>query len=80
MACRVEGRVATVTGAGRAGDLARGAFAAAATESPLAAMGPLGIASDPRDRAHALICLASGESRFVTGASVYHDGAIGLRC
>ena len=50
-----------------------------AAESALAAMNPLGIASQPEDTAHAFVYLASDESRFVTGASIYHDGAIGLR-
>lgn len=50
-----------------------------AAEAGLAAMNPLGIASDPEDTAHAFVYLASCESRFVTGASIYHDGAIGLR-
>jgi 3alpha(or 20beta)-hydroxysteroid dehydrogenase/cyclopentanol dehydrogenase len=50
-----------------------------AAEAALAAMNPLGIASDPEDTAHAFVYLASDESRFVTGASICHDGAIGLR-
>lgn len=50
-----------------------------AAEAGLAAMNPLGIASEPEDTAHAFVYLASCESRFVTGASIYHDGAIGLR-
>jgi 3alpha(or 20beta)-hydroxysteroid dehydrogenase/cyclopentanol dehydrogenase len=52
---------------------------AEAAEAALAAMNPLGIASQPEDTAHAFVYLASDESRFVTGASLYHDGAIGLR-
>ncbi|WP_374285181.1 SDR family NAD(P)-dependent oxidoreductase [Novosphingobium sp.] len=48
-------------------------------ESALAAMNPLGIASQPEDTAHAFVYLASDEARFVTGASICHDGAIGLR-
>lgn len=48
-------------------------------EAALAAMNPLGIASQPEDTAHAFVYLASDEARFVTGASIYHDGAIGLR-
>jgi len=52
---------------------------AAAAEAALAAMNPLGIASQPEDTAHAFVYLASDEARFVTGASIYHDGAIGLR-
>jgi 3alpha(or 20beta)-hydroxysteroid dehydrogenase/cyclopentanol dehydrogenase len=50
-----------------------------AAEAALAAMGPLGISSQPEDTAHAFVYLASDESRFMTGASIYHDGAIGLR-
>ncbi|MBU6392958.1 MAG: SDR family oxidoreductase [Sphingomonadales bacterium] len=50
-----------------------------AAEAALAAMNPLGIASEPEDTAHAFVYLASDEARFVTGASIYHDGAIGLR-
>jgi len=48
-------------------------------ESALAAMGPLGFCSDPEDTAHAFVYLASDESRFATGTSIYHDGGIGLR-
>ena len=48
-------------------------------EAALAAMGPLGISSQPEDTAHAFVYLASDESKFMTGASIYHDGAIGLR-
>lgn len=51
----------------------------AAAEAALAAMNPLGISSQPEDTASAFVYLASDESRFVTGASIYHDGAIGLR-
>jgi NAD(P)-dependent dehydrogenase (short-subunit alcohol dehydrogenase family) len=36
-------------------------------------------ASDPEDMAHAFVYPASSEARFVTGASIYHDGAIGQR-
>lgn len=50
-----------------------------AAEAALAAMNPLGIASEPEDTASAFVYLASDEARFVTGASIYHDGAIGLR-
>ncbi len=50
-----------------------------AAEAGLAAMNPLGMASQPEDTAHAFVYLASCEARFVTGASIYHDGAIGLR-
>ena len=48
-------------------------------EAALAAMNPLGIASEPEDTASAFVYLASEEARFVTGASICHDGAIGLR-
>jgi len=50
-----------------------------AAEAALAAMNPLGVASQPEDTANAFVYLASDEARFVTGASIYHDGAIGLR-
>ena len=40
-------------------------------------MCPLGIESFPEDTAHAFVYLASDESRFVTGASIYHDGGLG---
>lgn len=50
-----------------------------AAEDAVAAMGPLGIKSYPGDTAHAFVYLASEESRFVTGASLYHDGGIGMR-
>jgi len=45
----------------------------------VAAMAPLGIRSYPEDTAHAFVYLASEESRFVTGASIYHDGGLGQR-
>jgi len=48
-------------------------------EVQIASLGALGITSDPEDTAHAFIYLASDEARFVTGASIYHDGAIGQR-
>lgn len=51
----------------------------AAAEAALAAMNPLGVSSEPEDTAHAFVYLASDEARFVTGASICHDGAIGLR-
>lgn len=51
----------------------------AAAEAALAAMGPLGISSQPEDTAHAFVYLASEEARFVTGASIYHDGGLGQR-
>lgn len=50
-----------------------------AAETALAAMNPLNMASEADDTAHAYVYLASDESRFVTGASLYHDGGIGLR-
>ena len=57
-----------------------GMFASAdEAEAQIAAMGALGITSDPEDTAHAFVYLASDEARFVTGASIYHDGAIGQR-
>ncbi len=48
-------------------------------EAQIAGLGALGITSDPEDTAHAFVYLASEEARFVTGASIYHDGAIGQR-
>jgi NAD(P)-dependent dehydrogenase (short-subunit alcohol dehydrogenase family) len=42
----------------------------------LVKMCPLGIESFPEDTAHAFVYLASDESRFVTGASIYHDGGL----
>jgi 3alpha(or 20beta)-hydroxysteroid dehydrogenase len=48
-----------------------------AAEAAIAGMGPLGISSQPEDTAHAFVYLASEEARFVTGASLYHDGGIG---
>lgn len=51
----------------------------AAAEAAIAGMGPLGISSQPEDTAHAFVYLASEEARFVTGASLYHDGGIGQR-
>jgi len=48
-------------------------------EAQIAGLGALGISSDPEDTAHAFVYLASDEARFVTGASIYHDGAIGQR-
>lgn len=40
-------------------------------------LSPLGIESFPEDTAHAFVYLASCESRFVTGAAIYHDGGLG---
>lgn len=51
----------------------------AVAEAALASMNPLGIASQPEDAAEAFVYLASEESRFVTGASLCHDGGIGMR-
>lgn len=63
-----------------AGYAAQGQFASPEdAEAKIAAMGALGITSDPEDTAHAFVYLASDEARFVTGASIYHDGAIGQR-
>ncbi|WEK56752.1 MAG: SDR family oxidoreductase [Candidatus Brevundimonas phytovorans] len=45
----------------------------------VAAMSPLGFASQPEDTAHAFVYLASEEARFVTGTSLYHDGGLGRR-
>ncbi|MDD3799075.1 MAG: SDR family oxidoreductase [Novosphingobium sp.] len=39
-------------------------------------LSPLGIESVPEDTAHAFVYLASDEARFVTGASIYHDGGL----
>ncbi|MCP3733488.1 SDR family oxidoreductase [Sphingomonas sp. RP10(2022)] len=52
---------------------------AAAAEAAIAAMAPLGVSGQPEDTAHAFVYLASEESRFVTGASIYHDGGLGRR-
>ncbi len=40
-------------------------------------MCPLRFESFPEDTAHAFVYLASDEARFVTGASIYHDGGLG---
>jgi 3alpha(or 20beta)-hydroxysteroid dehydrogenase len=48
-------------------------------ESAIAGLAPLGMSSQPADTAHAFVYLASEEARFVTGASLYHDGGIGRR-
>ena len=50
-----------------------------AAEAALNAMAPLGKASRPEETANAFVYLASEESGFVTGASLYHDGGLGLR-
>ncbi|MCP1471743.1 NAD(P)-dependent dehydrogenase (short-subunit alcohol dehydrogenase family) [Sphingobium sp. OAS761] len=50
-----------------------------AAEASIAGLGALGVSSQPEDTAHAFVYLASDEARFVTGASIYHDGAIGQR-
>lgn len=48
-----------------------------AAETGLKEMSPLNMVSQPEDAAHAFVYLASDEARFVTGASIYHDGGIG---
>ena len=48
-----------------------------AVEKGIAAMGPLGISSQPEDTAHSFVYLASDEAQFVTGASLNHDKFIG---
>ena len=48
-------------------------------ETSLAALSPLNTGSVPEDAAHAYVYLASEEARFVTGASLYHDGGFGQR-
>lgn len=59
---------------------AKGRYESAeAGERDIASRGALGISSDPEDTAHAFVYLASEEARFVTGASIYHDGGIGQR-
>ncbi len=52
---------------------------AEAAEAAIAGMAPLNMSSQPEDTAHAFVYLASEEARFVTGASIYHDGGIGMR-
>ena len=51
----------------------------AAAEAAIAGMSPLRRSSQPEDTAHAFVYLASEEARFVTGASIYHDGGLGQR-
>jgi len=51
----------------------------AEAEAALAAMSPLNTGSMPEDTASAFVYLASDEARFVTGASLYHDGGFGQR-
>lgn len=51
----------------------------AAAIDAVASMAPLGFASQPEDAAHAFVYLASEEARFVTGASLYHDGGLARR-
>ena len=51
----------------------------AAAEAALKALTPLGTTSQPEETANAFVYLASEEAGFVTGASIYHDGGIGLR-
>lgn len=48
-------------------------------ERSIASMSPLGVSSQPESTAHAFVYLASEEARFVTGASIYHDGGLGQR-
>lgn len=50
-----------------------------AAEAALNAMAPLNKASQPHEAANAFVYLASEESGFVTGASIYHDGGLGMR-
>lgn len=50
-----------------------------AAEAAIVATAPLNTSSQPEDTAHAFVYLASEESRFVTGSSIYHDGGIGRR-
>ena len=50
-----------------------------AAEAAIAGMAPLATSSQPEDTAYAFVYLASEEARFVTGASLYHDGGIGQR-
>jgi 3alpha(or 20beta)-hydroxysteroid dehydrogenase/cyclopentanol dehydrogenase len=52
---------------------------AEAAEAAIASMAPLGTSSQPEEAAHAFVYLASEEARFVTGASIYHDGGLGRR-
>ncbi|ANY22217.1 SDR family NAD(P)-dependent oxidoreductase [Gordonia terrae] len=46
-------------------------------ESSLVERTPLRMTSRPADVAHAFVFLASAEARFVTGASINHDGGLG---
>ncbi len=48
-------------------------------EAELIERTPLRMTSRPEDTAHAFVYLASSESRFVTGATIQHDGGIGKR-
>lgn len=50
-----------------------------AAEAALKGLTPLGTTSQPEETANAFVYLASEEAGFVTGASIYHDGGIGLR-
>ncbi|PHV67394.1 SDR family NAD(P)-dependent oxidoreductase [Williamsia muralis] len=50
-----------------------------AAEAAISSAAPLNTSSRPEDTAHAFVYLASEEARFVTGASLYHDGGIGRR-
>ncbi len=50
-----------------------------AAETAIKSASPLNMSSQPEDTAHAFVYLASEEARFVTAASLYHDGGIGQR-
>lgn len=51
----------------------------ASGEAELIERTPLRMTSRPEDTAHAFVYLASAESRFVTGATIQHDGGLGRR-
>lgn len=46
-------------------------------EASLVERTPLRMTSSPEDLAHAFVYLASAEARFMTGASIHHDGGLG---
>lgn len=52
---------------------------ATAARKSVVAQSPLAVEAFPNDLAHAFVYLASDESRFVTGASLTHDGGLGSR-
>lgn len=56
-----------------------GVRGSAAAETAAAAMHPIGHAGEPDDIAHAVLYLASDESRFVTGAELVVDGGYTAR-